>query len=150
MSRAASSDAFTDMHEAETLEGDARGLMKAAKQGDVEAQHVLGLMFWTGDGAPQCDNRAMMLIKAAAASGHADASILLPKLIDEMSRKSSVADESSCNSSYSSPCSSPSRLPRPRFARADFRWSFSSMRDLIRRSANLVGPPMMKRSHSFA
>jgi uncharacterized protein len=47
--------------------------LKAAEQGNADAQHNLGIMYGRGEGVPQDDVRAHMWFNLAAANGNKEA-----------------------------------------------------------------------------
>ncbi len=55
----------------------AKWFRKAAKQGDAQAQHNLGVMYQTGMGVPEDDAEAVKWFRKAAEQGYANAQLNL-------------------------------------------------------------------------
>ncbi len=51
--------------------------IKAAEQGDIQSQFVLGAMYWKGQGVPQDEHHAAKWFRKAAQQGDGDAPFLL-------------------------------------------------------------------------
>ena len=70
LSNIAHSDEFFDLQ------------MKLAKEGDMEAQSVLGLIYDNGDGVPENDKTAVMWYTKAAEQGYAPVQSILGVMYD--------------------------------------------------------------------
>ncbi len=61
----------------------AKEFQKAAEQGHIEAQYMLGLLYLLGKGVPESRYEATKWLRKAAEQGHSDARDLLAKILCE-------------------------------------------------------------------